>query len=73
MPWLLALALALGFLACNRTPAGDPAAADKRPPSTSAPADWARRNGYDTGAPPLDRRDDAGQPAASTRGVPQRQ
>jgi hypothetical protein len=61
MLWLM-LVVALAGLGCNRSPDVSDSS-QKPPPHPTAPADWARRHGYDTGSPEPQRRPDAGGPA----------
>jgi hypothetical protein len=73
MPWIVLAFVVLGVVACNRSPSGSGGGAQQRPPHPTAPSDWTRRHGYDTGAPSLQQREEAGQPAASSAAAERKQ
>jgi hypothetical protein len=51
----------LAVAGCNRSPSSEP---EKRSAIPPGPAGWAVRHGEEVGAPQLERRNEAGQPAA---------
>jgi hypothetical protein len=54
--------LLVAAAACDRSPSGE---AQHRPAAPPGPAGWAVRHGEETGAPSLDRRQEAAQPATA--------